>query len=75
MCEKCVHTCNEVIGAAALYIKPGGYKSTIDMKFSRCEQCGDCISVCPVDCIVPDKDNVESIAELQFKAKNLNIEE
>jgi NADH-quinone oxidoreductase subunit G len=32
MCEKCVHTCNEVIGTAALYIKPGGYKSTIDIK-------------------------------------------
>ena len=43
MCEKCVHTCNEVIGTAALYIKPGGYKSTIDIKMSRCEQCGDCI--------------------------------
>ena len=48
MCEKCVHTCNEVIGSAALYIKPGGYNSTIDIKMSRCEQCGDCISVCPV---------------------------
>jgi len=55
MCEKCVHTCNEVIGAAALYIKPGGYKSTIDMKFSRCEQCGDCISVCPVGALVSNK--------------------
>ena len=52
MCEKCVHTCNEVIGAAALYIKPGGYKSTIDNKMSRCEQCGDCISVCPVGALV-----------------------
>lgn len=52
MCEKCVHTCNEVIGTAALYIKPGGYKSIIDMKYSRCEQCGDCISVCPVGALV-----------------------
>jgi len=52
MCEKCVHTCNEVIGTAALYIKPGGYKSTIDIKMSRCEQCGDCISVCPVGAMV-----------------------
>ena len=52
MCEKCVHTCNEVIGASALYIKPGGYKSTIDIKMSRCEQCGDCISVCPVGALV-----------------------
>ena len=48
MCEKCVHTCNETIGAAALYIKPGGYSSTIDNKMSRCEQCGECITVCPV---------------------------
>ena len=55
MCEKCVHTCNEVIGSAALYIKPGGYKSTIDMKFSRCEQCGDCISVCPVGALVSNE--------------------
>ena len=52
MCEKCVHTCNEVIGTSALYIKPGGYKSTIDIKYSRCEQCGDCISVCPVGALV-----------------------
>jgi len=52
MCEKCVHTCNEVIGSAALYIKPGGYSSTIDIKMSRCEQCGDCISVCPVGALV-----------------------
>jgi len=52
MCEKCVHTCNEVIGSSALYIKPGGYKSTIDIKMSRCEQCGDCISVCPVGALV-----------------------
>jgi len=52
MCEKCVHTCNEIVGATALYIKPGGYKSTIDIKMSRCEQCGDCISVCPVGALV-----------------------
>ena len=55
MCEKCVHTCNEVIGSAALYIKPGGYKSIIDMKYSRCEQCGDCISVCPVGALVSNE--------------------
>ena len=52
LCERCVHTCNEVIGSAALYIKPGGYNSTIDIKMSRCEQCGDCISVCPVGALV-----------------------
>ncbi len=55
MCEKCVHTCNEVIGSAALYVKPGGYKSIIDIKMSRCEQCGDCISVCPVGALVSNE--------------------
>ncbi len=55
MCEKCVHTCNEVIGATALYIKAGGYKSTIDIKFDRCEQCGDCISVCPVGALISNE--------------------
>jgi len=52
MCEKCVHTCNEAIGAAALYVKPGGYNAIIDIKMSSCEQCGDCISVCPVGALV-----------------------
>jgi NADH-quinone oxidoreductase subunit G len=52
MCEKCVHTCNEIIGATALYVKPGGYKSIIDIKMSRCEQCGECISVCPVGALI-----------------------
>ena len=55
MCEKCVHTCNEVIGSASLYIKPGGFKSTIDNKMSICEQCGDCISVCPVGALVSNE--------------------
>ncbi|VAY88271.1 NADH-ubiquinone oxidoreductase chain G [hydrothermal vent metagenome] len=55
MCERCVSTCNEIIGSAALYIKPGGYKSIIDMKYSRCEQCGDCISVCPVGALVSNE--------------------
>ncbi len=30
-----------------------------------------CIAVCPIDCIVPDKDNVESIAELKFKHEQI----
>jgi NADH-quinone oxidoreductase subunit G len=48
MCEKCVHTCNEIVGTEALYIKPGGYKSVIDIHYRDCVQCGECISVCPV---------------------------
>lgn len=52
LCEKCVRTCNEVVGSNALYVKPGGYKSEIDIKFSKCQQCGECISVCPVGALV-----------------------
>ncbi len=47
----------------------------------RCTECVDtydepiCISVCPVDCFVADKDNVETIAELRFKNDQLLKEE
>ncbi len=34
-----------------------------------------CISVCPVDCIVPDKDNIESMEELRLKFVQLTSEE
>lgn len=46
----------------------------------RCTECighydePACVSVCPVDCIVPDPDNVESIEELKHKFKLLSQE-
>lgn len=48
MCEKCTAVCNEVIGVEALYVKPGGYKSEIDINMRNCIECGECIAVCPV---------------------------
>lgn len=48
MCEKCTSVCNETVGSEALFIRPGGYKSEIDITYSKCIQCGECISVCPV---------------------------
>ena len=48
MCEKCTAVCNEVVGSEALFIKPGGYKSEIDIHLKNCIECGECISVCPV---------------------------
>ena len=48
MCEKCTSVCNEVVGSEALFIKPGGYKSEIDIHLKNCIECGECISVCPV---------------------------
>ena len=47
----------------------------------RCTECvgfydePSCISVCPVDCIVPDPDNAETTEELKYKLKQLQNEE
>jgi ferredoxin len=35
----------------------------------------NCIAACPVDCIVADKDNVETISELKYKYSKLIQEE
>ena len=48
LCEKCTTVCNEVVGNEALFIKPGGYKSHIEINLANCIQCGECVSVCPV---------------------------
>ncbi|MDR2033883.1 MAG: YfhL family 4Fe-4S dicluster ferredoxin [Helicobacteraceae bacterium] len=34
-----------------------------------------CVAVCPVDCIIPDPDNVESAEELSLKYQNMQKEE
>ena len=34
-----------------------------------------CIEVCPVDCIILDPDNQETVQELQFKFDQLELEE
>ena len=48
LCEKCTTVCNEIVGSEALFIKPGGYKSHIEIDLKNCIQCGECVSVCPV---------------------------
>ncbi len=55
MCERCVHTCNEVIGDDAITIQYGGYKSIIVTKNGGdldCTFCGECIAVCPVGALI-----------------------
>ena len=48
---------------------------------NRCTECVGyyeepaCIEVCPVDCIILDPDNNESIHELKFKFEQLEKEE
>ena len=34
-----------------------------------------CIDACPVDCIIPDPDNLETFEELKLKFKQLQAEE
>jgi len=55
LCEKCTTVCNEVVGNEALFIKPGGYKSHIEINLANCIQCGECISVCPVGAMASTK--------------------
>ncbi len=55
LCERCVHTCNEIIGDDAIEIATGGYSSHIKPKGSDeldCSFCGECIAVCPVGALV-----------------------
>jgi ferredoxin len=46
----------------------------------RCTECvgyydePSCIAVCPVDCIIPDVNNVENVEELMFKFEQLQKE-
>lgn len=47
----------------------------------RCTECvgyydePSCVAVCPVDCIMPDPDNIESFEELKFKFDQLQNEQ
>jgi NADH-quinone oxidoreductase subunit G len=57
MCEKCVHTCNEVVGDDAIELYFGGYSSSVIPKGSDtldCTYCGECIAVCPVGALISD---------------------
>ena len=48
VCEKCVSTCNEIVGDANLKVKVGGYSSQIEFVGDSCSNCGECMAVCPV---------------------------
>ena len=55
VCEKCVSTCNEVIGDDSIKVKFGGYSSSIITKTGEpldCTFCGECIAVCPVGALI-----------------------
>ena len=69
-CDACIEECpNEAI-------EDGDTIYTIDTEL--CTECigvysePSCVTVCPVDCIVPDRDNIETLEELKIKYKKLN---
>jgi ferredoxin len=51
------------------------------IEVDRCTECighfdePQCIEVCPVDCIIIDTDNQETVQELKFKYEQLQNEE
>ena len=72
-CDACIEECpNEAIeeGDPIYVIDP-----------DRCTECvgvydePSCVAVCPIDCIIPDPDNVETLQELKYKYKQLQSEE
>jgi len=51
VCTRCVRYCDEVMGEDALTVHQRGVRSEIssfDRQPLECEQCGNCIEVCPV---------------------------
>ena len=52
MCEKCVKTCHETIGATALFVNEKGDKAYIDKTVENCEFCGNCVQVCPTGTMI-----------------------
>ncbi len=72
-CDACLEECPN--GA----IEPGDpiYEINSDLCTECIEYDGEpqCIPVCPVDAIVPDRNNVESAKELKLKSEFIHREE
>jgi ferredoxin len=72
-CDACREEC------PAIAIEEGDPIYVVDA--DRCTECINdydepmCISVCPVDCFIPDPDNAETITELKFKYERIQKEE
>lgn len=48
MCERCARTCNEFVGNKVLSVLSAGFHSKIGVDFKAyCEDCDECVSVCP----------------------------
>ena len=65
-CRRCVTTCGDVQGVAALWPQSRGFETTIAPAFNHqladvtCVQCGQCATVCPVGAII-ERDNIQDV--------------
>ncbi|MBL4907130.1 MAG: molybdopterin-dependent oxidoreductase, partial [Sneathiella sp.] len=56
-CQRCVRMCEEVVGAVALGTMDRGMDSEItgfENSLKDCDQCGNCIEVCPVGALMSE---------------------
>lgn len=58
LCQRCVRTCSEKVGACTLGLKKRGWATTVDADFGStiglsdtCVECGACAQVCPTGTI------------------------
>ncbi|STQ85489.1 2Fe-2S iron-sulfur cluster-binding protein [Helicobacter muridarum] len=56
MCERCARTCNEFVGNNVLNVLAGGFSSKIGVNFNAyCEDCDECVSVCPTGAMISER--------------------
>ena len=56
VCERCARTCNEYVGNNVLSVLSGGFSSKIGVNFDAyCEDCDECVSVCPTGAMISNR--------------------
>lgn len=50
---------NIIIGIGLIFIIPLFWLNMINIRENRCDYCGVCVSVCPVDCIEVRESSIE----------------
>lgn len=64
-CNLCINVCNELQGRSSLEINHKGYisRKTSSSENNQCEDCGNCVSVCPTGALMP-KQYMMEVGEL-----------
>ncbi|PAF47341.1 hypothetical protein BKH46_04460 [Helicobacter sp. 12S02634-8] len=72
LCERCARTCNQIVGNNYLKVITGGYHSKIGINAQNyCEDCDECVSVCPTGAMISQRFQYKSNAwELEKTASS-----